>query len=141
MKKRDPNGKGSLHPLVSALLAGGALIGGALAGSVATASPAAASNTYLSLNGPTGFLAAGAASKAIRTAQTYDAYYCYYYGYDCCDPATAEGREACCYYYGTYCNQSSGTGGAGKREDDYTAAGFAGAGVARPERDGLNPLL
>ena len=143
MKKiRDAHETSSFHPLVAALLAGGALIGGASVGGSSLASPGGGTPaTYVSLNGPSGFLAAGSKDKAIRTAQGYDAYYCYYYGYDCCDSDTVEGREACCYYYGTYCDQPSTLGGEAKFEDDYSSAGFAGAGSPRPKKDSPHPLL
>jgi hypothetical protein len=140
---RDANEKASLHPLAAALLAGGALIGGVLAANTAPAAPARVSNTYLSMNGATGFVAAGTkdGTRAVRTAQGYDAYYCYYYGYYCCDPATADGRDACCYYYGTYCDKPSAQRSSFKRDDDYAAAGFAGAGTQRSDVASINPLL
>lgn len=149
-RKPDSKDKSFVLPLASALLAGSAVVGSAFLGSAALASPVAvglasppALSAFVSLNGASGFVAAGTSdpAKLVRTAQTYDAYYCYYYGYDCCDPNTAEGRDACCYYYGTYCNSSSSLGGPAKPEDDYSPAGFAGTGAARPKAPSANPLL
>ncbi|HXV73273.1 MAG TPA: hypothetical protein VD713_00945, partial [Sphingomonadales bacterium] len=65
--------KGSLGPLVPALLAGGALIGAAFLGSAAEANaPGGRATTYQSLNGAAGFLAAGTktGTQAVRSAQT-----------------------------------------------------------------------